>query len=225
MRISVVIPVLNEEKDIGSAIAALKLLGPDEMIVVDGGSTDRTREICQKIGVTVIAAPRGRARQMNHGAGQATGDVLLFLHGDTRLPLSAFDDVRDALNDAHVLGGRFDVELDGEGWMLKVVGAMISMRSRATKVATGDQAIFVRRAVFEKIGGYPDIPLMEDIVFSRLLKRMGSVACLRSRVVTSARRWQSNGVWRTIFKMWTLKSLYLLGVSPSRLKRFYDDGR
>lgn len=162
---------------------------------------------------------------MNQGAQRATGDVLLFLHADTALPSSAFEDVLAALDDAKIVGGRFDVKLDGEGLTLKIVGYMISLRSRLTQVGTGDQAIFVRRKVFEELEGFPDIPLMEDIAFSRALKRRGKVACLHSRVVTSARRWQTEGVWRTVLKMWALKSLYLLGVSPLRLKRYYGDGR
>jgi hypothetical protein len=139
--------------------------------------------------------------------------------------LSAFSDIRAAFSDLVVLGGRFDVELDGGGWALGAIGAMISVRSRWSRVATGDQAIFIRRAVFERLGGYPEIPLMEDVALSRALKRAGKVACLKSRVVTSSRRWQTDGVWRTIVKMWTLKLLYLLGVSPVRLKRFYRDAR
>ena len=162
---------------------------------------------------------------MNYGAREATGDVLLFLHADTQLPDSAFQDIAAALSDGRCLGGRFDVELQGSHWMLKVVGALINYRSRATKVGTGDQAIFVRRAVFAQLGGYPDILLMEDIALCRALKRLGTIACLRSRVVTSARRWESDGVWRTIFRMWTLKFLYLAGVSPARLKQFYADTR
>ena len=162
---------------------------------------------------------------MNYGAGCATGDVLLFLHADTKLPDSAFQDIAAALSEARCLGGRFDVELEGSHWMLKIIGGLINYRSRATKVGTGDQAIFVRREVFMRLGGYPDIPLMEDIALCRLLKRLGRIACLRSRVVTSARRWERDGVWRTIFRMWTLKFLYLTGVSPARLKQFYADTR
>lgn len=225
MRISVVMPVLNEEKTVEATMAALKPLGPHELIVVDGRSTDRTGAICAQLGVTLFFSAPGRAAQMNQGARYATGDVLLFLHADTRLPVSAFDDIRKALKDPRTAGGRFDVELDGEGWLLKLIGAMISLRSRLSRVATGDQAIFVRREVFNKIGGYPDIPLMEDIEFARALKRTGRVACLKSRVITSARRWESEGAWRTIFKMWILKALYLLGVSPTRLKPFYGDRR
>jgi rSAM/selenodomain-associated transferase 2 len=225
MKISVVIPVLDEETTIAASLGALMELEPHEIIVVDGGSGDRTHEVCREIGVEVLTSERGRARQMNHGAHHATGEVLLFLHADTRLPQSAFHDIALALSEPRHLGGRFDVELEGEHWMLKVIGRMISYRSRMTKVGTGDQAIFLRRAVFERMGGYPDVPLMEDIALCRALKRMGEVACLRSRVITSARRWENDGVWRTIFRMWTLKSLYLAGVSPARLKQFYADTR
>jgi rSAM/selenodomain-associated transferase 2 len=200
-------------------------LAPHEILVVDGGSSDRSREIAGRLGVNVMSAERGRARQMNQGAAQATGEVLLFLHADTRLPSSAFAEIRDAFTDADCIGGRFDVELEGDHWMLPVVARMISQRSRLTKVATGDQALFVRRGVFEQMGGFPDIPLMEDIAFCRSLKLMGRVACLRSRVVSSGRRWEIDGVWRTIFRMWTLKLLYLGGVSPARLKQYYGDTR
>jgi rSAM/selenodomain-associated transferase 2 len=224
--ISVIIPVLNEELTIQATLQSVLCLNPEEVLVIDGGSVDRTREeVTACAGVQLFGAPRGRARQMNHGAALVRGDILLFLHADTRLPQSALDDIRDAMRNPKVAGGRFDVALDGAGWMLRAVGTMISLRSRLSRVATGDQAIFVRREVFAKLGGYPEIPLMEDIALSRALKRAGQVACLKSRVVTSARRWQKDGVWRTIFKMWTLKSLYLLGVSPRRLKRFYDDRR
>jgi len=225
MKISVIVPVLNEEKTIASALRALLQLSPHEIIVVDGGSADRTAEICRSLSIKILSWERGRARQMNFGARQATGDVLLFLHADTRLPKTAFADIATALGDPRCLGGRFDVELEGSHPMLKIVGALINYRSRATKIGTGDQAIFVRREAFERIGGYPDIPLMEDVALCRALKRLGGVACLRTRVMTSARRWESDGVWRTILRMWTLKILYLAGVSPARLKQFYADTR
>jgi rSAM/selenodomain-associated transferase 2 len=225
MNISVIIPVFNEERSIAVTLQSVVQLAPFEVFLVDGGSTDRTAEICQRFGVKLLASCRGRAQQMNYGARHASGDVLLFLHADTRLPDSAFRDIATALSDSRYLGGRFDVEIEGEHWMLKVIGAMINYRSRLTKVGTGDQAIFVRRSVFERIGGYPDIPLMEDIALCRTLRRMGEIACLKSRVVTSARRWEMDGVWRTIVKMWTLKLLYFAGVSPNRLKQYYADLR
>ncbi|MGH7798942.1 MAG: TIGR04283 family arsenosugar biosynthesis glycosyltransferase [Candidatus Binatia bacterium] len=225
MKTSVILPVLNEEKTIAATLRALVQLAPHEIIIVDGGSGDRTAEICRSFSVKVLTSERGRAPQMNYGARQASGDALLFLHADTRLPQSAFDDITMALDKSGYVGGRFDVELEGGHWMLKIVGALINCRSRATKVGTGDQAIFVRREVFERIGGYPEIPLMEDIALCRTLKRRGDIACLRSRVVTSARRWESDGVWRTILRMWALKFLYLAGVPPARLKQFYADTR
>ena len=225
MNISVVIPVLNEEAVIADTLRALVALSPHEIFVVDGGSTDTTREIAGEFAVRVLRGERGRARQMNSGAAAATGEILLFLHADTTLPDRAFAEIAAALDNPLCVGGRFDVELEGEHWMLKVVAAMINRRSRMTRVGTGDQAIFVRREIFCRIGGYPDIPLMEDIAFCRALKRAGDVACLRSRVVTSARRWERDGIWRTIFRMWTLKLLYLGGVSPDRLKQFYADTR
>jgi rSAM/selenodomain-associated transferase 2 len=225
MRISVIVPVFNEEKNIAVTLAELQRLKPDEMILVDGGSSDATREICQRFGVEPYLSRPGRAAQMNFGAQRASGDVLLFLHADTRLPPSAFDDIRAALQDRQVLGGRFDLQLDSPRPLLKLIGFMISLRSRLSKVGTGDQAIFVRREIFAELGGYADIPLMEDVALSRALKRRGAVACLHSRVVSSARRWEMEGIWRTILKMWTLKTLYLLGISPIRLKRYYGDTR
>ena len=225
MRISVILPALNEEMTIGASLQALLELAPDEIIVVDGGSTDRTQQICTRLRVKVIPSNRGRARQMNMGASQASGDVLLFLHADTKLPASALSDITAALRDPNCPGGRFDVEIDGSHWMLKLVAVLINQRSRLTRVATGDQAIFVRRSVFQHIGGFQDVPLMEDIAFCRALKHIGPIACLRSRVITSGRRWESDGVWRTIFTMWMLKLCYLAGVSPQRLKKYYADTR
>jgi rSAM/selenodomain-associated transferase 2 len=225
MRISVIMPVLNEEKAIGPALAALTALKPHEIIVVDGGSSDRTRAIGAQAGAKVLMTSAGRARQMNRGALEATGDVLLFLHADTRLPASALRDIAAALGEPRYVGGRFDVELDSDRWLLKVVGRMISYRSRVTKVGTGDQALFVRRETFGELDGFPDMPLMEDIAFCRRLKQLGEVACLKSKVVTSARRWETDGVWRTIFRMWILKILYFAGVSPARLKQYYADTR
>jgi rSAM/selenodomain-associated transferase 2 len=223
--VSVIIPTLNEEKSIAQVLADAVALRPHEVIVVDGGSKDRTREISEQVGAVVMITGPGRARQMNCGARRATGDILLFLHADTHLPPAALHDIVAALKNPRYVGGRFDVDLDGNHWLLKIIGAMINQRSRITKVGTGDQAIFVRREVFARMGGFPDIPLMEDVAFCRALKRLGGIACLRSKVRTSARRWETEGVWRTMIKMWTLKLLYFAGVSPVTLKRFYADAR
>lgn len=237
MTISVIIPTLNEESTLAHTLEHTFQLGFDEIIVVDGGSTDRTRGIVLHFAmsrersdliscpVTSTNASCGRATQMNAGAALSRSDVLLFLHADTTLPASALQDVSAAMRDPNCPGGRFDLEIDGAQWMLKVIARLINCRSRITKVATGDQALFVRRPVFETMGGFQDIPLMEDIAFCRALKCVGPIACLTTRVITSGRRWETHGVWRTIIKMWALKLGYLAGVSPHHLKRFYADTR
>ena len=225
MRLSIIIPVLNEERTIAGTVSDLARVEACEIIVVDGGSTDRTAEVVRDGPARLVAAARGRAAQMNQGARHAAGDVLLFLHADTRLPATAGSDVERSMADPGCVGGRFDIRLDSPRPLLRVVGHMISLRSRLTRVATGDQAIFVRRAVFERLGGFPEIPIMEDVAFCRALKRQGRIACLRSRVVSSARRWEQNGPVRTILLMWALKLLYLAGVAPARLKRLYSEAR
>lgn len=225
MRLSIIIPVLNEERTIAATLADLDHVPDREIIVVDGGSTDRTAEIVRATSARLVVSPRGRAVQMNAGARQAAGDMLLFLHADTQLPDSANRDIAEGMADARCVGGRFDIRLDSTRPLLRLVGHMISLRSRLTRVATGDQAIFVRRAVFERLGGFPEIPIMEDVAFSRALKKSGRIACLRARVVSSARRWEEHGPIRTILLMWALKLLYLAGVPPARLKRLYGEAR
>jgi rSAM/selenodomain-associated transferase 2 len=225
MVISVIIPTLNEAETIEHTLRAVRQGGPCEIIVVDGGSDDKTAELAQSHADRVIVAVRGRARQMNAGAGVATGDILLFLHADTELPLLFPSIVSEALSDPHVVGGRFDVQLDASKWPFRMIETLMNVRSRLTRLSTGDQAIFVRRAVFEALGGYPEIELMEDLELSRRLKRAGAIACLQERVTTSARRWQRDGVFRTIARMWTLRFCHLCGVPAERLKAFYADTR
>ena len=231
MTISVIIPTLNEEQTIRATLA--QLYNPAfssafaEVLVVDGGSRDRTLENVAAAApmVKVLTSPQGRARQMNAGAAVATGDVLLFLHADTLLPATAADDIAVAMADSLVVGGRFDARLDPDRGLLWIVGRLMSWRSRLTGIATGDQAIFVRRKIFEELGGFPDIPIMEDVAFSRRLKWAGRIATLRSCVVASGRRWEQHGVARTILLMWWLRLLFFVGVSPDRLKRLYGDAR
>jgi rSAM/selenodomain-associated transferase 2 len=225
MKLSVVIPTLNEAGLIQFTLQKVRAAGANEVIVVDGGSQDPTCESARPLADKVIKTPRGRALQMNEGAKAANGDVLLFLHADTALPPDASAEIEEALADRQVVGGRFDIELDRPGWLFGLVASLGNARSRLTKIATGDQAIFVRREVFERIGGFSEIPLMEDVEFSRRLKQAGRVACLRHRVVTSSRRWEQRGPLKTVFLMWGLRFLYFFGVSPDRLKRLYLDVR
>ena len=193
-----------------------------EVILVDGGSADATTQVMARFPrIRLVTSARGRARQMNAGAREARGDVVLFLHADTRLPDDALGALIATLRDPRVIGGRFDVRFDSPRPIFRVIAFFMNLRSRLSGISTGDQAIFVRRAVFEAAGGYRDIPLMEDIELSRRLKRWGKLAALRLRVVTSARKWEREGALRTIALMWTLRFLYALGVSPARLHRWY----
>jgi rSAM/selenodomain-associated transferase 2 len=219
--VSIIIPVLDEEAGIADTLAAAAVTGAGEILVVDGGSSDRTRAIAAARGCRVVDAPAGRAVQMNAGAAAATGDVLLFLHADTWLPPNGVAELTSALSDERTVGGRFDVRLDGPEPIFRVIETLMNVRSRVTRIATGDQAIFVRRAVFDVLGGYAPIPLMEDVEFSARLKRRGRLACLRSRVRTSARRWRRHGPWATIARMWWLRTRYALGTSPDRLAQHY----
>lgn len=224
--LSIVIPTLDEAASLPGLLDHLAAVCPGaEILVADGGSADGGRELLRaRPEIRRLACRRGRARQMNAGAAAAAGEVLLFLHADTRLPAGADRAIREALRDPAVVGGRFDVRLDSPRRLLWVVGGMMNLRSRLTGIATGDQALFVRRAVFEGLGGYADIPLMEDVEFTRRLKRWGAVAALRAQVTTSARKWEREGVLRTILLMWSLRLLYWLGVSPGRLHRLYYPG-
>ncbi len=225
MSLSIIVPTLNEEPVLAESLRRAREPGVGEIIVVDGGSLDETRAVAARLADIVLSAPRGRAAQMNAGAQRAGGDVLLFLHADTFLPPGFARAVSGACTGADVVGGRFDVELAPSSPLLWLTGELMNWRSRLSRIATGDQAIFVRRQVFERLGGFSDMPLMEDIDFSRRMKRAGRIACLRQRVTTSARRWQQRGVVRTILLMWSLRALYFFGVSPLRLRRLYDDAR
>jgi rSAM/selenodomain-associated transferase 2 len=190
--------------------------------VVDGGSRDDTAAVVARLpGPRLLESARGRAVQMNHGARAAGGDTLLFLHADTRLPDGAARAIEQALAEPGVVGGRFDVRFDNERPLFRVIAWFMNTRSRASGICTGDQAIFVRRADFEAIGGYPDIPLMEDIELSRRLKRRGTLCALRLCVTTSARKWEREGPLRTIGLMWALRFLHFCGVAPARLHRWY----
>jgi rSAM/selenodomain-associated transferase 2 len=233
LNLSIIIPLLNEVDNLPNLIAHINALSPapQQVILVDGGSTDGSitaaynllkglpKMTPSSIDWHIIESTAGRARQMNAGAKRATEDVLLFLHADTRLPTDAIADIQRAMTTYD--WGRFDVRLDSSHPLLKVVGMMINKRSRLVSIATGDQAIFIKKSLFERLGGYPDQPLMEDVELCKRLKTISRPACLKSTVTTSARRWQQHGYFRTIFLMWHLRFDYWRGVSPDSLKQRY----
>jgi len=221
MRLSIVIPVLNEAAGIDAMLLRLAELRRDgaEVVVVDGGSDDDTAARAAAHADLVLPAARGRALQMHAGALAASGDALLFLHADTMLPPEAGRVIASALR--HHAWGRFDVALDGARPVYRLIGAMMNLRSRLTSIATGDQAMFMRRAFYLAAGGFPPLALMEDIAFCKRARRLSRPACLRERVLTSARRWEKHGVWRTIFLMWRLRLAYFLGADPEGLALRY----
>ncbi len=227
MRLSVIIPVLDEAETLPQTLGTLQALRREgnEVIVVDGGSRDGSAELAAGLADQVLLAPRGRALQMNAGARRARGECLLFLHADTLLPAGAAEMIAAGLAATGRAWGRFDVRLSGRPWPLRLVEALMNLRSRLTGIATGDQALFVRRAAFERLGGFPEIPLMEDIALCKRLKRISPPLCLRQRVITSSRRWESNGIWRTIALMWRLRLAYFLGADPAELARRYRAGK
>ena len=223
LRLSIIVPVLNEASVIDANLASLTGLrrAGCEVIVVDGGSTDDTLARAAPLCDQTIESARGRAAQMNAGAFAARTAVLLFLHADTRLPPGALDAI-EAVTRSHALAwGRFDVRLDSPRASLALVGAMMNLRSRLTGIATGDQALFMTRQAFEAVGGFPTIALMEDVEISARLQRMARPVCLRLKVLTSARRWETRGVFKTIVLMWRLRLAYFLGASPEALARRY----
>ena len=223
MRLAIVIPALDEAANLSRLLPDLARGCPGaDIVVVDGGSGDDTAAVVARLpGPRLLESARGRAVQMNHGARATGGDTLLFLHADTRLPDGAARAIEQALAEPGVVGGRFDVRFDNERPLFRVIAWFMNTRSRASGICTGDQAIFVRRADFEAVGGYPDIPLMEDIELSRRLKRRGRLRALRLRVTTSARKWEREGPLRTMGLMWALRFLHFCGVAPARLHRWY----
>lgn len=218
--LSIIIPSLNEATGFAAALKRLQSLRASgaQIIVVDGGSSDRTVDLARPLADRVLSAPRGRASQMNAGAAVAAGRILLFLHADTRLPDDADSLIYQALHSERgQQWGRFDVSIEGRSAWFPLITTMMNWRSRLTGIATGDQAMFVSRDAFDAVGGFPDIPLMEDIALSSLLKARSTPACLRERVLTSGRRWERHGIWRTIGRMWWMRLRYFFGADPYRL--------
>lgn len=221
-RLSIVLPALNEAAGISATLQALAPLraAGHEVIVVDGGSSDGTAALAAPLASRVVASERGRARQMNAGAAVATGELLLFLHADTRLPPGADAAITTALQRG-ARWGRFDVHIEGRSRWLPVVARLMNWRSRLTGIATGDQALFIETALFRELGGYAPLPLMEDIELCKRLRRVSRPACLHARVTTSGRRWDTRGAWPTIWLMWTLRWRYWRGTPAEELARAY----
>ena len=220
--VSIVVPVLNEASFVRPFLRHLQPFREQgaEVVICDGGSGDGTRTLAEPRADAVVDSAAGRAVQMNSGARVARGRILVFLHVDTLLPREGFSEMCRSLRASHDWG-RFDVRLSSRGARFRLIEALMNRRSRWTGIATGDQALFLTRELFQAVGGFPEIPLMEDIEMSRRLKRFGPPACLESRVLTSSRRWEQRGVVRTVALMWALRAGYALGVDPARLARWY----
>lgn len=223
MTLAIVVPVLNEIDRVPVLLELSARAGHCgiEALFVDGGSSDGSAEALRQGGAAVLESPRGRAIQMNAGAVATSGDILLFLHADTELPAGAERAVASGLAETDAVWGRFDASIEGESWLLRIVAVAMNWRSRITGIATGDQAIFVRREAFESAGGFPQQALMEDVELCRRLRRQSRPVCLRQRVMTSGRRWHTRGVIRTILLMWELRFRYWLGSDPEQLADRY----
>lgn len=222
MILSIIIPTLNEAAGVSRTLQSLQAMRTwgHEIIVVDGGSQDDTLKVCKPLVDRLLRTPCGRGRQMNAGAAVARGNVFVFLHADTLLPRSADRAIRTVLHKGS-RWGRFDVRLSGHRWLLRIIERAMNLRSCVTGICTGDQAIFVRRQAFEKVGGFKNIALMEDIALSRALRRLGRPARIKWKAVTSSRRWESEGISRTVGRMWLLRLGYFFGADPARLARRY----
>jgi rSAM/selenodomain-associated transferase 2 len=234
-RFSIILPVLNEANLINPMVNHLEALEGSEnceIIVVDGSPDGSTIKAVTRKEVQCVKSAQGRARQMNMGAAAATGEILIFLHADTRLPKQALDLInhimslqtlsRQAMSQPALIGGAFDLRIDTERLILKTIARIASLRSRLTRVPYGDQAIFIRRDYFNRMGGYPEIPLMEDVALMRNIKRAGGrIGFIPEPVITSARRWEQEGIFYTTLRNWLLLSAYSVGVTPDTLAKYY----
>jgi rSAM/selenodomain-associated transferase 2 len=227
MRLSIVIPAFNEEQNIAATLTLLQAarVRGCEIIVVDGGSSDGTMTVAEPLADKVVGSARGRARQMNAGAQMAQGDALLFLHADSKAPTDVDQIILGALNAGSRKWGRFDIAIEGRHFFLPVIGWFMNQRSRLTGIATGDQGLFMTIDAYQAVGGFADIPLMEDVAMCAALKKNGMPLCVKQKIVTSGRRWEKHGVWRTIFLMWRIRLAYFFGADPVALHRTYHGSK
>ena len=227
MQLSIVIPVRNEAEILAAQLQSLQAIRREghQLIVVDGDSSDGSRELAAPLCDRLLHSAPGRARQMNQGAAVAQGDLLLFLHVDTGLPADSIRELEAVLLNPHFVWGRFNVRLSGRHWLYRIIEKAMNWRSRLTAVTTGDQGIFVRRTVFEQIGGFAPIELMEDVELSKRLRRIARPQCLDAPVQVSTRRWQQQGIFKTMFLMWWLRLLFVCGVKPDKLLQIYSKDR
>ena len=223
MSLSIIIPALDEAEHIVATLDSLQPLRRRgvEIIVADGGSSDNTANLARERADQVLTVPAGRARQMNAGAAAALGEILCFVHADSRMPEGADGLIVDGLSRSRRSWGRFDVSSAGTHPMLRVIAQLMTWRSRLTGIATGDQGLVLTRSLFEAAGRFPEIALMEDIALTRQLKRYSPPLCIAHRLTTSGRRWEKHGVWRTMLLMWRLRLAYFFGADPDRLARQY----
>jgi rSAM/selenodomain-associated transferase 2 len=227
MRLSIVIPVLNEADGIAHFLDSLQWLrhAGHELIVVDGGSVDATLQCAAPLADQIIRCAPSRAQQMNAGAAAASGAVILFLHADCIFPQHGIAAIAEAMGASGRRWGRFNIRLSGDRFLFRTIEWFMNTRSRLTGIATGDQGIFVERTLLESIGGFPAIPLMEDIALSARLKQIGRPICLSATITTSSRRWEQGGAWRTIWLMWRLRYAYWRGADPAALAQRYYPSR
>lgn len=220
---TIIIPTFNEEAEIKACLRQLQVLRTQgfEVIVVDGGSFDKTPQLVEGHCDQFILFRRGRAAQMNAGAQQAKGEIIFFVHVDSRLP-EKFSELISSIESDTLFWGRFDVKLSGKHWSYRLIESMMNLRSRLTGIATGDQVIFMSKKLYRDVNGFPEIELMEDIAMSQKLRKICLPLCLRQKVLTSTRRWERNGIINTIFKMWWLRFSYFIGVDPVRLFKQYE---
>ena len=220
---TIIIPTLNEEAEIQACLMQLQGLRAQgfEVIVADGRSLDNTPQLVEGLCDQFISAQRGRAAQMNAAVLRAKGEIIFFLHVDTRLP-EKFSELIHSIKADTFCWGRFDVQLSGQHWSFRVIESMMNLRSRLTGIATGDQVIFMSKKLYREVGGFPEIELMEDIAMSRTLKNICLPLCLRQKVLTSSRRWERHGIISTIIKMWWLRFSFFIGIDPTTLSRKYD---